>query len=385
MALQELSLLDRRRFLALSAASTCLAGPAASLAAALSADRFAERDYARAMVIDAMGALVEPEQDLPLEAPPSNRLLVDLRASGITALSMTLNVGRGTDRFNKAIHKIATFDEKVAAAPDALIRIRTAGDLRIAKATGRVGLIYNVQDTLLLENDLSRVALLQRLGVRVMQLTYNIRNLVGDGCLEPADGGLSNLGRELIAEINHRRVVMDLSHGGRRTIAEAIAQADAPPVISHTGCRDLVDYPRNVFDTELKALADRGGVVGIYFMPFLASGGTATSADLIRHLEHAVNVCGEDHVGIGTDGRISATQITDEFRQAHRKYYEARKQESVATPGEGPTSFELVTDYNEPGRLLRLAEDLSRRGWPGSRVERVLGRNFARVFSEVWG
>jgi membrane dipeptidase len=103
--------------------------------------------------------------------------------------------------------------------------------------------------------------------------------------------------------MNRLHMVLDLSHGSPRTMAEAIAASKAPVAMRHTGCRALVDLPRNTRDNELKALADRGGVAGIYFMPFLRKSGQPHAEDLIHHLEHAVNVCGEDHVGIGTDGR----------------------------------------------------------------------------------
>jgi membrane dipeptidase len=308
-----------------------------------------------------------------------------VRDSGVTAISATLSVGITGDRMAKALRKIAIFDEKVAAAPDALMRVRKALDLRIAKDTRRLGLIFNVQDTSLLENDLTRVGVLQSLGLRVMQLTYNVRNLVGDGCLERGDAGLSNLGRALVAELNRTRVVMDLSHSGRRTIAEAIAEAQAPPVISHTGCRDLTNHPRNVYDTELRALAAKGGVVGIYFMPFLVERGAAHKDDLIRHIEHAVDVCGEDHVGLGTDGSIPATVIDDAYRKSLREEYESRVRDGIAAPGEGPDAYQVVMEYNEPRRMLRLAEDLADRGWPARRIDKLLGGNFARVFGEVWG
>jgi membrane dipeptidase len=217
-----------------------------------------------------------------------------------------------------------------------------------------------------------------------MQMTYNVRNLVGDGCLERANAGLSNLGRALVAKLGRVGMVMDLSHAGQRTIAEAIGEAKAPPVISHTGCRDLRDHPRNVYDAELRALAAKGGVAGIYFMPFLVERGAARKEDLIRHIEHAVNVCGEDHVGLGTDGMLSATVIDDEYRNSLRADYESRVKQGIAAPGEGPDAYQVVLDYNEPRRMQRLAEDLSARGWPASRVHKVLGENFARVFKEVW-
>lgn len=375
--------MKRRSFIALGAAG---AANIALGAPTLGGTRnFGEKDYQRAIVIDALGSIGDPDPATIAESPPSERLLRDLRASGVTAVSQTLSVGSTGDRMSKAIRKIAVFDEKVAAAPDALMRIRKALDLRVAKATQRVGLIYNLQDTSLLENELGRVATLQALGVRVIQMTYNTRNLVGDGCLERGDGGLSNLGRDLVAELNRARVVMDLSHSGARTIAEAIMHAKAPPVISHTGCRDVMDHPRNVFDTELRALAAKGGVAGIYFMPFLVAHGAARKDDLIRHIEHAVNVCGEDHVGLGTDGSISPVEVDDEYREGLRQEYASRVAQGIAAPGEGPDAYQFIGDYNEPRRFLRLADDLSRRSWTSGRIEKLLGANFARVYGEVWG
>ena len=375
---------DRRGFLALGSAATVSAllgsTPARSASIAYSA-----RDYERAVVIDAMGTIGDPYAG-NAEASPSPGLLQDLRASGVTAVSMTLSVGSTGDRMSKALQKIAWFDEKVAAAPDALVRVRSMSDLRAAKATKRLGLIYNLQDTSLLENDLGRVATLRALGLRVIQMTYNVRNLVGDGCLERGDAGLSNLGRALVGELERSHIVMDLSHGGARTISEAIAESKAPPVISHTGCRELMDHPRNVHDSQLRALAGKGGVAGIYFMPFLVPQGTATREDLIRHIEHAVNVCGEEHVGLGTDGSISAQEINDEYRESLRKETESRISQGIAAPGEGGAeAYQIVLEYNEPRRFMRLAEDLSRRGWPASRIDKLLGANFARVFTQVWG
>ena len=374
-------MLNRRHFLAYGSAGVTLAVAARALA-----DRkaYTAADYGGALVIDAMGTIGDPDPAATLESGPSERLLSDIRASGVTALSMTLSVGSNGDRLTKAMQRIAFFDGKVAAAPDVLMRVRKAADLSTAKSSGRLGLIYNVQDTSLLENDLSRVSLLHSLGLRQMQMTYNVRNLVGDGCLERGNAGLSNLGRALVAELARVGMVMDLSHAGQRTIAEAIAEAKVPPVISHTGCRDLRDHPRNVYDAELRALAAKGGVVGIYFMPFLVESGAARKEDLIRHIEHAVNVCGEDHVGLGTDGMLSATVIDDEYRKSLREDYESRSKQGIAAPGEGPDAYQVVLDYNEPRRMHLLAEDLSARGWPASRIHKLLGANFARVFEEVW-
>ena len=236
----------------------------------------------------------------------------------------------------------------------------------------------------MLEGDLKNLSVFKDLGVRVVQPTYNVRNLMGDGCIEKSDGGLSKLGYDFIAEMNRLKLLLDLSHAGPRTIAEGIAASKSPMAITHTACRALVDLPRNTRDSELRALADRGGVVGIYFMPFLRESGQPHAQDLIRHIEYAANICGEDHVGLGTDGSISGVPLTDAYRAYFRKDVEARKKAGYGAPGESADVLTIVPEYNEPARFARLADDLAKRGWSSVRIEKLLGANFARLFAEVW-
>jgi membrane dipeptidase len=294
-------------------------------------------------------------------------------------------VGNGPDRFEKTIRAIALIERELAAHPDAFMKSLRGSDLAAARDSRRMGLIFGCQDTSMLEGDLARLALFHGLGVRIAQPTYNLRNLMGDGCLEEADGGLSRLGYQFVSEVNRLRIVLDLSHAGRKVISQGIQASKAPMAITHTGCRALVDLPRNTDDASLKSLADRGGVAGIYFMPFLRASGQPRADDVIRHLEHAVNVCGEDHVGLGTDGYISGIEINDAFRESIRKSVEARRKAGISAPGESADVVNLIPEYNEPRRFLRLADDLAKRGWPEARIEKILGANFARLFGEVWG
>jgi membrane dipeptidase len=341
--------------------------------------------YDRAIVIDGLGGLGEFDPDAAADAPLSARALADVRQSGVTALNLTINdVGNGPNKFDGAVKNIAAIEHELALHPDALMGIRRGADIQAAKSTKRLGIIYGCQDTTMLEGDLKNLAVFADLGVRIVQPTYNVRNLMGDGCIEKADGGLSKLGFDFIAQMDRLNLLLDLSHAGPRTIAEGIAASKAPMAITHTGCRALVDLPRNTRDSELKALADRGGVVGIYFMPFLRESGQPHAEDLIRHIEYAVNVCGEDHVGLGTDGSISGVPLTDAYREAFRKEEAARIKAGVAAPGESDDVLTIVPEYNDPLRFNRLAGDLARRGWPGGRIDKLLGVNFARLFAEVW-
>jgi membrane dipeptidase len=346
---------------------------------------FGASRYAAAMVIDALGSPGEFDSNAPEDAPLSAHALSDVKASGVTAVNITVNVpGNAPDRFERAIDAMAGVEHEIAAHPDAFLKVLRGGDLALAKSTGRMGLIFGFQDTSMLDGDLKRLAVFHDLGLRICQPTYNRRNLMGDGCVESADGGLSRLGYEFVAEVNRLGLLLDLSHAGRKTIAQGIAASSAPMAITHTGCRALIDVPRNTDDSSLKALADRGGVAGIYFMPFLRASGQPHAEDLILHLEHAVNVCGEDHVGLGTDGIISGIEINDAYRKSQREFFEERKKAGISAPGEAADVFNFVPEYNEPRRFLKLADDLVRRGWKPSRVEKILGANFARLFASVW-
>jgi membrane dipeptidase len=155
--------------------------------------------------------------------------------------------------------------------------------------------------------------------------------------------------------------------------------------ISHTGCRSLHDNPRSVWDAELKALADKGGVVGIYWMPFLVPNSRPTAADLVRHMRHAVDVCGEDHVAIGTDGLIGKTIIDDAARARQKAFFDDRKARGIAAPGEGADIFNIVAELDSPLRYRMLADALQRDGWPTARIEKVMGANLLRLYRETWG
>ncbi|MEO6689517.1 MAG: membrane dipeptidase, partial [Dokdonella sp.] len=262
---------SRRQFLATTAtvaAIPILAGWSDSTRVAMVAADKSWRGYADTTVIDALGGPGQYGADPALPLTP--KMLDDIRLSGLSAVNLTVSgVGSYSQDYDKSIANIAYWNDQIAAHPDRLMLIRSATDIASAKASNRLGLIYGFQDTTPLFEDEKRLEQFDQLGVRVIQLTYNIRNLVGDGCTEPGDAGLSRYGRRLVGQINERGMLIDLSHSGRRTALEAIAASSKPVAITHTGCAALTDLPRNKTDAELKALADKGGVAGIYLMPFL--------------------------------------------------------------------------------------------------------------------
>jgi membrane dipeptidase len=372
-------MIDRRGFLV----ATGLAGTALAAQSRGAAEADARASYQRATVIDALGGPGEP--DAKPDSPLSAKALADVRASGLTAVNLTVSgVGSYAKDFDTTVRNIARWSAEIAAHPEVLLLVRKAADISEAKQSRRLGVIYGFQDATPMGEELDRVDTFGELGVRIFQLTYNRRNLVGDGCLEPGNAGLSKFGQALVERLNERRYLVDLSHGGERTTREAIAASKMPVAISHTGCAALAPLPRNKTDAELKLLADKGGVAGIYLMPFLRVSGQPTAEDLVRHIEHAVQVCGEDHVGIGTDGTISPVKFDDEYRRKFAAEVAERRAAGVSAPGERPDVYTFLPDLNSVDRFERIGALLSKRGFSEARVEKILGANFSRLFASVW-
>ncbi|HJU38547.1 MAG TPA: membrane dipeptidase, partial [Tahibacter sp.] len=316
--------------------------------------------------------------------------LKTLRASGMTALMTTAGPqGRfwyTNQQFDETKQRMTEWAATIARHPDVLLLVRERADLETARRDRRVGIIYTFQGAEPLGEDLDRVTLFRDLGLRVLQLTHNRRNLVGDGCMEPGNAGLSNLGHALVERLNAEKIVVDLAHGAQRTIREGILASKKPVLISHTGCRALApEAPRLVHDDELKLLADRGGVAGIIFWPYIRSQGQQTSADVIRHIEHAVNVAGEDHVGIGTDLGVDPIAVTPQFEKENVEMIKDMIAQGIFEKNRDPNLTLFPPDLNVANRFEVLAGLLSARGFSDARIEKIVGGNFARVMGDVWG
>lgn len=308
-----------------------------------------------------------------------NEITAGIRESGVTAIKATL--GGATGDFAMAVADIASADQLIEKKPDLFFQIRTTADFDRARNEKKLGVIYSFESANMLEDKIERVETFRGLGVRVMQLTYNRRTPLGVGCLEGDTDGLTGLGRQAIAKMNELGVALDLSHSNTQTTADGIAASTKPPLITHAGCRAVYQHPRNKEDRELKALADKGGVIGIYMLPYLtASPKQPMLDDYLQHLEHALKVCGEDHVGVGSDVPFFRVDDADlaEMKQAAEK----RKADGIAAPGEDRPTY--IPDLNTPRKIELIADALLKRGHKAAAVEKILGANFRRVFGEIW-
>lgn len=363
------------------AAATMVAAPALGRTKAATGPGW----YDRAIIIDALGGLGDPYG--PDDATRlSDRAWTEMLGTGVTMLRDTvMPVGNTADPWGDFQKDIAIKLQILAANPDRLILIRSAADILKAKREKKFGILIGTQDSAMVGGGLDRLAQMKKDGVTTVQLTYNNANLSGDGSLEPRNAGLTKLGKATIDQIEKEKLVLDLSHGGARTMAEAAAYAKRPLVISHTGARALSDHPRNTADETIKAVADKGGVVGVYFMPFLTLDSHPKGSDLIAHIEHVANIAGEDHVGLGSDNGVLPQLVNEETTRKLNEWAQKRMDAGIAAPGEGLNVWPMVADYNSVDRYRRLAADLQKRGWSEARLEKLFGGNFLRVYREVWG
>ncbi|MFF1837637.1 dipeptidase [Streptomyces sp. NPDC058231] len=349
------------------------------------------------LIINALGGLENPNAPEAAEGAGQllqtidelaidRRALADAHASGVNAVNITLGYVMGEmEPYGHTLHEIEVWDGLIRSHPDDLLKVRTAADLYRARAEGRVGVIYGFQNGVAVGDDLGRIATFQELGVRVFQLTYNQANHLGDGSMAPENRGLTPFGRDVVEAVNDSRMMVDLSHSGENTCLEAARISTRPVSVNHTGCRALTDLPRNKTDEELRLVASRGGFVGIYFMPFLNPTGHATAADVVEHIDHAVNVCGEDAVGIGTDGPVTCIDDLDAYRTRLAEHVAQRQAAGVGAAGERADTYPFVVDLRGVDQFRELIRLLEKRGYGSERIEKILGRNFADYAERIWG
>lgn len=296
-----------------------------------------------------------------------------MRRGGLTAANCSCSVW---EDFEGTMRKIAMWKLWLRVHGDLIRLCRTTEDILAAKRESRTGIILGWQNTSAVEDQISSLELFHDVGVRVVQLTYNSQNLVGSGCYETTDSGLSDFGREVVSELNRLRMLIDLSHVGPKTIDDAIGFSKAPVCYSHVAPRTIKDHPRNKTDEQLKDIVAHGGFVGVtMFPPFTRHGSDSTLDDYIEAFEYVIAQIGEDAVGIGTDFG---------WRNPHQPVYWTHdkgyaRQLADFGPKRFPPDLEGYADYPNITRAMKA------RGWPAPLIRKVMGENWLGFLARVWG
>ncbi len=304
------------------------------------------------------------------------------RIGGATAIAPTITGVSGGAR--SGFSQIGGWHRYARERGDTII-VRKAADIEKAKAEGKLGLILHCQGTALIEDEIDLLDSYYEAGLRIVQLCYNTKNLVGDGASERTDAGLSHFGVKLIGRLNTLGMVVDCSHTGHRTSMEAAEISADPVIISHANARAVQDNGRNVSDELIKTVAASGGVVGtVGFPPFLSWDNQPTLDQFIDDIAYKANLVGIDHTGIGIDYYEGQHPIEDN-ESATARYLNRLETGQWRAEEYPPPPYKFPSGIETPKSLEKLTERLLARGFVEDDIRKIWGLNFMRVYRAIWG
>ncbi|WP_172330164.1 dipeptidase [Mangrovicoccus sp. HB161399] len=296
-----------------------------------------------------------------------------MRAGGLTGANCTCSVW---ENFRDTMLEIGRWNGMFRDHADLIVKARTVADIRQAKADGRTAVVLGFQNTSAFEDRLEFIELFKEQGVGIVQMTYNTRNLVGSGCYETVDGGLSDFGHEVVAEMNRVGILCDLSHVGPKTSEDVIRASKRPVAYSHCLPAGLKAHPRNKSDEQLRFIAEADGFVGVtMFPPFLAAGNGATVDDYVAAIDYIVNLVGEERTGFGTDFTMGYGAKFFEYLNRDKGY---ARQLTDIWEVEFPDGLGSVADFPN------LTAAMERAGWSETKIRRIMGENWLSLLDRVW-
>jgi membrane dipeptidase len=306
-----------------------------------------------------------------LDEPYTERVLL----GGVNATNVTILWEQG---WGESLRLMEAGLRKIDANP-LLMLARNGDEIRLANQRGKLAVVLGTQGSIMLETDLYRLGILCRLGIRFFGLTYTGTTLYADGCGERRDAGLSFLGEELIYCVNELPLILDLSHCGHRTRAEAVKLARVPNN-THSNAFHLTPNPRNTEDSTLMQIAGKGGVNGVVFHPKFVKEGQPTVHDVLNHIDYMVRLLGTEHVGFGSD---YLDGIIDARIQPNPRWHKLRPDVFAGTENYFnlvyPRGLERIT------KLPNLTQGLLNRGYDEAIVAAIMGGNWLRVIASIAG
>jgi membrane dipeptidase len=333
----------------------------------------------RSVVIDMLSPLViSPSKMRAMAAKPEDFSAAELdrfRSSGINVFHVAIGIG-GQDAYTNVLRYVAGYNGFIATNDAGFLRIDNVTDMERAKQSGKIGVLIGLQDSSHF-NRLDDVNFFHSMGQRVSQLTYNSRNLIGNGSTERRDDGLSDFGIAIVDRMNQVGMAVDVSHCGDRTSLDACEVSKKPVLITHSNCRALVPHPRCKTDEAIRAMAKSGGVMGITGVRmFVRDREPTTIEHMLDHFDHVAKLVGVEHLGVGSDMDLDGY---DDLPEAENKQLRAAYKDSYA--------FRERLDIegvDHPKRMFDLTEGLLRRKYSDAHIAAILGGNFQRVLGQIW-
>ena len=303
------------------------------------------------------------------------------KESGVTCVSYTLGpLYSKPYSFDGVFHNFSFMTYMLDNRPDLFIKVLKAADIERAHKEGKKAIILNVQSMEHIGKDINMVELNYMQGFRIMQLTYNKKIAIGTGCTAVRDRGLTEFGIEVVHKINELGAIVDISHCGPQTSLDALENSKDPIIASHTSAKNLYDHARGKDDDFLKALAEKGGYIGVYAVPgFLTSKATTTIDDWLDHIDYIVNLVGIDNVGIGSD--FYGFSVPDNLAGKIGEFMDA-----LGFRPEDKASFlTKVEGFDQYKKFPNLIKGLISRGYSNQEIKKIAGENFLRVFKKIVG
>ena len=310
--------------------------------------------------------------------------------SGVNAIVTTvggLESMAPSEAYASTVQQIAGWTKRFDSLKK-LLKVTCGDDLQEAFNSSRYGVVLGMQNAICLDSDLSKLDTLYNLGIRVIQLTYNLRNMLGDGCIERTDAGLSEFGIKVVNRMNSLGILIDLSHCGRQTTIDAIEASNAPVAFTHASCQAVYPHARGKSDEEMRILAENDGYMGILILPDFITAGNPSGQTLVDHIKHAVDILGVDRVGIGTDYGTGAD--TPAMQLLKRK----ERENEISLYGRSWDGWEahhwhkempIMEDYRDWRDFPNLTMALLKNGFSEIDTKKIIGQNFLRVFQNAVG
>ena len=291
-------------------------------------------------------------------------------AAGYDFISVTL--AGDNHNISEAMQRVAAARTEVLSRPHELVLVESVGDVTRARAEGKLAVGLHFEGTRCFERNLETIEAFYQLGIRLSLLAFNQGNSVGGGCAEKADGGLTNFGRLLVAEMERVGMLLDLSHTGRRTAMDALEIATQPAVFTHSNSDAVAAHFRNLEDEQALACAATGGLVGVSSSNEYLGVDISNVEAIFRHIDYFVELLGPDHVGLGFDVVFDAVALSDWIRTRADEW-----------PGKDDPKWPGFT-YGLPEDAPKLTELMVKHGYDEASIRKILGENYLRICSQIW-
>jgi membrane dipeptidase len=284
---------------------------------------------------------------------------------------VTLNVGFGEQTIEQHFRMIAQFRRWISLRTDQYLLVRSVADIERAARERKLAVTFDIEGAGAIGDQLSLLSMYYDLGVRWMLMAYNRGNLVGAGCHDAEDNGLTKFGRCVLEEMERVGMVACCSHTGRRTSLDVMACSHNPVIFSHSNPKALCDHPRNIDDELMQACAATGGVVGINGVGLFLGNNDVQTENLVRYVDYAVSLIGVDHVGVGLDYVFDQVELKEMLASMRHSF--------PASSG-----YDFVPAFAEPEQIPEISRGLSSLGYSEVDVAKIMGGNHLRIARQVW-